>query len=176
MFFIPFLTFFFLISIPIFSLESIYGQIFKRGPVEMFTFINKKFQGIGWASVIISFFVSIYYAIILCWSVYFFFQSFLSPLPWSKEANLNSARNFTSNLTNDLSEGYVNIDYFPKEVLGISEGLGNMGGLNGHLAISLIITYVLIYYCIEEGIKSSTKVVYFTAPAPVILLFVLFIK
>jgi SNF family Na+-dependent transporter len=143
----------------------------------MFTYINKKFQGIGWATVVVSFFVSIYYAIILCWSVFFFFQSFLSPLPWSKEATLNSlAQNMTSNLTKDNNEDYVNIDYFPKEVLAISEGLGHMGGLNGHLAICLIITYVLIYFCIEEGIKSSSKVAYFTAPAPIVLLFVLFFK
>lgn len=145
----------------------------------MFTFINKKFQGIGWASVVVSFVVSIYYAIILCWSVFFFFESFLSPLPWSKEADLNSvnslAKNFTSNSTNS-NEDFVNYDFFPKEVLGITEGIGNMGGLNGHLALCLVVTYVMIYFCIEEGIKSSSKVVYFTAPAPLILLLVLFFK
>lgn len=159
-------------------MESTYGQIFKKGPVEMFTYINKKFEGIGWASVIVSFIVSLYYAIILCWSVFFFFQSFISPLPWSKEANLNKnykIGNFTNNSTAS-NEEYVNIDYFPKEVLGISGGLENMGGLNSHLAICLILTYFLIYYCISEGIKSSSKVVYFTAPAPVLLLLVLFIK
>ncbi len=167
-----------LTSIPIFTLETVYGQIFKRGSVEMFAYINKKFQGVGWASVIISFFVSIYYAIILCWSVYFFFESFLSPLPWSKEANVNlnsTMNNIPMNESNSTKD-FVNIDYFPKEVLGISEGLSNMGSLNGHLVLCLIITYVLIYFCIEQGIKSSTKVVYFTAPAPVILLFVLFFK
>lgn len=143
----------------------------------MFTYINKKFQGIGWASVVVSFFVSVYYAIILCWSVFFFFQSFLSPLPWSKEANLNTlAQNITSNLTNSNNQEYVNMDFFPKEVLGITESISNMGGLNGHLALCLIFTYALIYFCIEEGIKSSSNVVYFTAPAPVILLFVLFFK
>ena len=166
-----------MISIPIFSLETLYGQLFKRGPVEMFAYINKKFQGIGWASVVVSFFVSIYYAIILCWSVFFFFQSFFSPLPWSREANLNSiSQNITSGNSTNSNEGYVNMDFFSKEVLGISESIGNMGGLNSHLVVCLFITYALIYFCIQEGIKSSLKVVYFTAPAPVILLFVLLFK
>ena len=173
------------------------GQVFKRGPVEVFEMIKKKFSGIGWASVVISWIISVYYAIILCWSVFFFFQSFISPLPWSKEANLrqiNLTYQFTNNTlnnnnsiynttvgmnnisTSDIEEDYVNLDYFPKVVLRISEGINDMGSVNGNLALCLLITYILIFICISKGIKSSSKVVYFTAPAPIILLLILFFK
>lgn len=70
-----------------------YGQLFRKGPVEIFEFINKKFKGIGWACIVISFIISIYYAIILCWSLQFFFQSFIFPLPWSKEASISKTSN-----------------------------------------------------------------------------------
>ncbi len=184
-FFIPFLIFFFTIGIPIFTLESVLGQVFKKGPVEVFSMIKKQFAGIGWASVIVSWIISIYYAIILCWSVFYFFQSFKSPLPWSREAiiNLQNTSNFHdlnssySNLTNiTQEEDYINIDYFIKKVLKQSEGIENMGSIDGELTLCLIVTYVIIFLCISKGIKSSSKVVYVTAPAPIILLIILLFK
>jgi SNF family Na+-dependent transporter len=196
-FFIPFLIFFFLLAIPLFTLETLLGQVFKRGPVEVCGMIRKKFLGVGWASVVTSFIVSIYYAIILCWSVYFFFQSFIYPLPWSKEAailnnvamgnstlfhennnvtDLSTFTNYTNNDESNIEENFMNLDYFSKEVLKISEGITNMGSVNGGMALCLVITYILIFVCIYEGIHTSSKVVYVTAPAPIILLLVLFFK
>ena len=87
-FLIPFFIFLFIVGIPIFTLEAILGQLFKKGPVEVFDMIRKKFAGVGWASVIVSWIISLYYAIILCWSIFYFFQSFISPLPWSRVASL----------------------------------------------------------------------------------------
>ena len=51
-----------------------------------------------------------------------------------------------------------------------------MGKPNGHLLICLVVTYIMIYFCIFNGIGSSSKVVYVTAPAPIILLIILMIK
>lgn len=155
--------------------------------------IRRQFAGVGWAQIIISWIISIYYAIILCWSVYYFFLSFISPLPWSSEAmlqKLNQGGNFTSNNTYlytppnntynssiiDQEENFVNLDFFPKEVLRISEGIHQIGSVNWKMAGCLVITYILIFICIIEGIKTSSKVVYFTAPAPLILLLILLFK
>lgn len=38
--------------------------------------------GVGVASVVLSFIVSIYYNLIITWSLYYFFNSFRDPLPW----------------------------------------------------------------------------------------------
>lgn len=185
-------------AIPLFTLETILGQIFKKGPVEVFAMIRRQFAGVGWAQIIISWIISIYYAIILCWSVYYFFLSFISPLPWSSEAmlqKLSQSANFTSNTSNtsnntylytppnntfnstiNQEENFVNLDFFPNEVLRISEGIHQMGSINWKMAGCLVITYILIFICIIEGIKTSSKVVYFTAPAPLILLLILLFK
>ena len=51
-----------------------------------------------------------------------------------------------------------------------------MGEPNGHLFVCLVVTYIMIYVCIYNGIASSSKVVYVTAPAPIVLLVILMIK
>ena len=186
-FLIPFMFFFILIGIPVFTLENALGQIFKKGPVEIFEMMRKKYIGVGWAAVITSWLISLYYSIILCWSFYYFFLSFLSPLPWSYEAlveqnKINNISNSNYNSTNnsnfepDSDANYINFDYFPKEVLRLSAGIHEMGSLNFGLVACLFITYVSIFVCIYEGIKSSSKVVYITCPAPIILMFILLIK
>lgn len=156
-------------GIPLFTLEAILGQIFRKGPVEVFEMIRKKFKGVGWATVIVSFIVSIYYAIILSWSVYFFFLSFQNPLPWAPvEDNPNTDISTDSN--------FMNLNFFKEEILKISGGIEDMGEIDTNLMLCLILTYVLIYVCIAKGIQSSSKVVYFTAPAPIILLVILLFK
>jgi SNF family Na+-dependent transporter len=174
-FFIPFFIFFILIAIPLFTLENALGQIFKKGPVEVFDMMHKKFRGVGWAAVLVCWFISIYYAIILCWSVYYMILSFISPLPWSMGAQ-SQMNNVTNTNTTSVEEDFINFDFFTKEVLRMSDGIHNMGSLNYELAGCLVITYFLIFICIYEGIKSSSKAVYFTCPAPVILMIILLLK
>lgn len=178
MFFIPFLIFFFVLAIPLFTLDSTLGQMFRNGPVEIFASIRQKFGGIGWASVLVSWMISLYYAIILCWGVYYFFLSFLNPLPWSKEAALEKAKMNNATISDSLSDsrGYMNIHFFKEEVLKISGGIADMGSLDNELVFCLLITYVMIFFCIAKGIQSSSKVVYVTGPAPIVLLFILLIK
>ncbi len=181
------MIFFIFISIPVFTLENALGQIFKKGPVEIFEMIKKRFGGLGWASVITCWFISIYYAIILCWSYYYFFISFKYPLPWSYDANQQDKINITlytnmTTITNnssfvpDSDENYINFDFFKKEVLRLSEGFHQMGSINLGLVICLIVTYVSIFFCIYEGVKTSSKVVYITCPAPIILMLILLFK
>lgn len=73
----------FVIGVPIFYLETYYGQVFRKGPVEVFTHIHKKFSGLGWSMVIVTWMLSIYYATLVVWALYFLFNSFYFPLPWS---------------------------------------------------------------------------------------------
>lgn len=75
-----------------------------------------------------------------------------------------------------LDNNVMNLDFFKQEVLRVSGGLEEMGSIDTRLMICLFVTYVLIYLCIAKGIQSSSKVVYFTAPAPIFLLVVLMFK
>jgi SNF family Na+-dependent transporter len=165
-FFIPFFLFLFAVGIPLFALEAILGQLFKKGPVEVFASIHKKYTGLGWATVIVSWFISLYYAIILAWSFYFFFASFASPLPWDNSEVAGE----------DALDKVMNAHYFKSNVLQISESIASMGSINGKLLFCLLVTYISIFLCIYKGLESSSKVAYITAPAPILLLVILLFK
>ena len=81
------------IGIPCFYLETYFGQIIGRDPVNTFGYIHKKFQGVGWAMVCISWLLSIYYCTLLSWSFYYFFISFNNPLPWSNQGKFDDNGN-----------------------------------------------------------------------------------
>jgi len=98
--------------------------------------------------------VVIYYAVIMAWALVFFINSFSSPLPWAED-----------------SEGY-----FFNSVLGISDSIGNFGGINLTLLIALFVIWVSIYLIVRKGVKSVGKVVLWTMPLPLIILVLLFIR
>ncbi|KAJ8382767.1 hypothetical protein SKAU_G00035450 [Synaphobranchus kaupii] len=63
-----------------------------------------------------------------------------------------------------------------RRALRISPGIEQMGELNWDLALCLLAAWVVCYFCIWKGIKSSGKVVYFTATFPYVMLTVLLIR
>lgn len=69
-------------------------------------------------------------------------------------------------------------EFFERNILqqNRSDGLHNMGGVNWQLAICLIVAWITIYLIICKGVKSSGKVVYFTALFPYVLLTILLVR
>jgi solute carrier family 6 amino acid transporter-like protein 5/7/9/14 len=57
-----------------------------------------------------------------------------------------------------------------------SEGLEHMGAIQWKLALCLFAAWVIIFLCLIKGIKSSGKVVYFTATFPYVVLVILFFR
>uniref|UniRef100_A0A452HIU2 Solute carrier family 6 member 12 n=1 Tax=Gopherus agassizii TaxID=38772 RepID=A0A452HIU2_9SAUR len=85
-------------------------------------------------------------------------------------------------------ESYLNIYYISgmltsltsctvrKRVLGLTDGIHNLGTVRWELALCLLFAWVICYFCIWKGVKSTGKVVYFTATFPYLMLFVLLIR
>ncbi|KRY18130.1 Sodium- and chloride-dependent GABA transporter 2 [Trichinella patagoniensis] len=63
-----------------------------------------------------------------------------------------------------------------REVLQISDGIDNIGTLNGNLSICLLAAWVMVFAILIRGIKSAGKVIYVLATVPYILLLVLLIR
>ena len=57
-----------------------------------------------------------------------------------------------------------------------SDGLENLGSVQWHLCLCLFAAWVVIFFCLIKGIKSSGKVVYFTATFPYFVLVILLIR
>ncbi|XP_074727726.1 sodium- and chloride-dependent GABA transporter 2 isoform X3 [Strix uralensis] len=83
--------------------------------------------------------------------------------------------NSTLNVTNENATSPV-IEFWERRVLKISDGIQHLGSLRWELALCLLLAWIICYFCIWKGVKSTGKVVYFTATFPYLMLVVLLIR
>ncbi|XP_048237051.1 sodium- and chloride-dependent glycine transporter 2-like isoform X2 [Haliotis rufescens] len=101
----------------------------------------------------------------------------------------NSTFISTSNLTSAMIQNEItksckitytsaSAEYWQRYVLRLheSDGFEDLGGFSLKNTMCLFLTWLLIFVCLKKGIKSSGKVVYFTATFPYIILVVLMIR
>ncbi|XP_074653267.1 sodium-dependent proline transporter-like isoform X2 [Tubulanus polymorphus] len=83
-FLIPYVIMLALAGVPLFFMELAFGQYASLGVVTIWK-ISPLFQGIGWGMFLVSFFVGIYYNMIIAWTLFYLFASFsnLPGVPWS---------------------------------------------------------------------------------------------
>ncbi|XP_022080336.1 sodium- and chloride-dependent GABA transporter 2-like [Acanthaster planci] len=67
-------------------------------------------------------------------------------------------------------------EFFEHRVLDISSGIEEIGAVQWELALCLLLAWVLVYFCIWKGVRSTGKVVYFTATFPYVVLTILMIR
>ncbi|KAJ8930137.1 hypothetical protein NQ314_017103, partial [Rhamnusium bicolor] len=65
-----------LMGMPIFLLELIVGQYSGLGPDQAFANMAPLFSGLGYCNLVVITFVTIYYMVIISWTVFYFFASF----------------------------------------------------------------------------------------------------
>ncbi|XP_069761032.1 sodium- and chloride-dependent glycine transporter 2 [Narcine bancroftii] len=87
--------------------------------------------------------------------------------------------NFTMvNYSRSINKTFVSgsEEYFKYFVLQISEGIEHPGNIRWELALTLLLAWIIVYLSLAKGIKSSGKVVYFTATFPYIVLIILLFR
>ncbi|XP_047273543.1 sodium-dependent proline transporter isoform X4 [Homo sapiens] len=57
-----------------------------------------------------------------------------------------------------------------------SQGIGSPGEIRWNLCLCLLLAWVIVFLCILKGVKSSGKVVYFTATFPYLILLMLLVR
>ncbi|XP_060568754.1 sodium- and chloride-dependent glycine transporter 1-like isoform X3 [Ruditapes philippinarum] len=67
-------------------------------------------------------------------------------------------------------------DYFERGVLNMSDGIEHMGMPQWPILLCLAAAWTLTFLALSKGVKSSGKVVYFTALFPYVVLFILFFR
>ncbi|XP_034447727.1 sodium- and chloride-dependent creatine transporter 1 isoform X2 [Hippoglossus hippoglossus] len=65
------------------------------------------------------------------------------------------------------------IEFWERKVLRLSDGLHEPGDISYEMVLCLIATWIIVYFCMWKGVKSTGKVVYFTALFPYLVLVVL---
>jgi len=173
-FLIPYLVMLFVIGLPMFFMEFALGQYAGSGPIHVFGRLAPIFKGIGYGMVLVTIITEVYYNMVLSWGIYYLFSSF-PRLPWSKcDTQMGSSKN--------CSDDEAATDYFLTNVLGITQEEGmekysliNPGGLKWDLVFCYFIAWLFVCMSLIKGVKSSGKVVYFTALFPYFVLSIIVI-
>ncbi|XP_066500143.1 sodium- and chloride-dependent transporter XTRP3-like [Hoplias malabaricus] len=171
-FMVPYILMLVLEGIPLFYLELAIGQRMRQGSIGAWSCISPYLGGVGIASVVTSLYLCLYYNVINAWSFWYLFHSFQAVLPWSQCP-------VSSNRTSYLEECEVATPtqyFFFRETLNISSSLDEGGGVHWGQALCLLLAWTIVYMSIVKGVKSTGKVVYFTATFPYVVLIIFLIR
>ncbi|XP_069100866.1 sodium- and chloride-dependent glycine transporter 1-like [Argopecten irradians] len=86
------------------------------------------------------------------------------------------AGNLSTVVSNVTKKMTASEEFWERKVLQRTAGIDDMGELRWDLFICLFIAWVVIFLCLCKGVKSSGKVVYFTATFPYLVLLVLLVR
>uniref|UniRef100_A0A3Q4C0R2 Transporter n=1 Tax=Mola mola TaxID=94237 RepID=A0A3Q4C0R2_MOLML len=183
-FFIPYILFLVTCGIPIFVLETSLGQYTSQGGIMCWRKVCPLFEGIGFASQMIIFYGCISYIVILAWAFLYFFSSFSGSLPWASCNNTWNTEscvvlnyyNATANWTLPMNASSSIVEFWQRRVLNISTGIEHLGNIRWDLALCLLLAWVICYFCIWKGVRSTGKAAYFTATFPFVMLMVLVVR
>ena len=137
-FFLPYLFALLTAGIPILILEFAIGHKYRSSAPGSFAKINRRFEGIGWWQLIISFVISVYYAAVIAWALSY--AVFSLNLRWG-----------------DDTEGFLFGEY-----LKLADTPGQFGGIVPGVFIPLMIVWAvalfILYSGVKKGIEAANKI------------------
>uniref|UniRef100_A0A1B0AB16 Transporter n=1 Tax=Glossina pallidipes TaxID=7398 RepID=A0A1B0AB16_GLOPL len=151
-------------GIPLFYMELALGQHNRKGAITCWGRLVPLFKGIGYAVVLIAFYVDFYYNVIIAWSLRFFFASFTNDLPWISCTNFWNTKDckpFEVQTTSDSTISNYS-EWFLMNDTYMNIGIGNSSGS--------------LHSAGTERFHTSGKVVWFTALFPYAVLLILLIR
>ncbi|XP_034980077.2 sodium- and chloride-dependent glycine transporter 1 isoform X1 [Zootoca vivipara] len=179
-------------GIPLFFMELSFGQFASQGCLGVWR-ISPMFKGVGYGMMVVSSYIGIYYNVVICIAFYYFFSSMTRVLPWTYCGNYwntpdcagvldvtngsaGSSLNFTQLFNQTVKRTSPSEEYWRRYVLKLSDDIGNLGEVRLPLLGCLGVSWVVVFLCLIRGVKSSGKVVYFTATFPYVVLTILFVR
>ncbi|KAM3596061.1 uncharacterized protein V6R79_007671 [Siganus canaliculatus] len=171
-FMIPFLILLVLEGIPLLHLEFAIGQRLRKGSIGVWKSINPYLLGVGISSMLVSFLVGVYYNTIMAWIMWYLFNSFQDPLPWS-QCPLNANK---TGLVDECARS-TSVDYFwYRETLNTSEAIDDSGNPQWWIVLCLVAAWTVLYVCCIRGIETTGKAVYITSTLPYVVLTIFLVR
>ncbi|KAG7223112.1 hypothetical protein INR49_015871, partial [Caranx melampygus] len=197
-FLVPYLVFVVTCGIPLFLLETAVGQYTQEGSITCWKKLCPLAEGIGSAGQLILLYSCMDYSIILSWALLYLAFSFSYQLPWSScdndwntvaYASEPSALKMTvwtflqeiqpSNGPTRLTQPLLLLNSGSKSTTtspGYLGGIEEIGSIRWEILLCAIVMWIICYFCIWKGVRSTGKVVYFTATFPYVMLLILLIR
>uniref|UniRef100_A0AAR2LE15 Transporter n=1 Tax=Pygocentrus nattereri TaxID=42514 RepID=A0AAR2LE15_PYGNA len=185
-FLVPYLLFAVTCGVPLFVLDTCIGQYTKESVATCWRRVCPLAEGIGHTGCLIALYSCICYNIILAWALFYLISSLSVEIQWNSCANLWNTVNcveLTSNKINwTVNKTQLNFttsavtEFWEHRVLAISTGIEVLGNVNWEILLCLLATWIICYFCIWKGVKSTGKAVYFTAVFPYVMMLILLIR
>ncbi|GJQ76497.1 hypothetical protein Trydic_g2204 [Trypoxylus dichotomus] len=169
-FLIPFFIMLVLEGIPLFLIELGIGQKMRLGSLGVWNTIHPWLGGIGLSSCLVTFFVALYYNVIITWCFYYFFNSFQYPLPWSECPKINGTE------VTECAKSSETAYFWYRTTLDVAPSIDEPGNLKWWIVLCLLLSWIIVFFIVMKGIQSSGKVVYFTSMFPYLVLTIFFIR
>ncbi|KAF1381408.1 hypothetical protein PFLUV_G00153630 [Perca fluviatilis] len=171
-FLIPYLILLVVEGMPLLLLEFAIGQRLRKGSVGVWRAISPYLTGIGVASMLVSLLIGLYYNTLIAWILWYLFNSFQDPLPWTQCPLNDNGTGFVPECQRSSTVDY----YFYRVTLNSSASIADSGGIQWPIVLCLLTAWTVIAICCIRGIGTSGKAVYVTAILPYIVLAIFLIR
>ncbi|XP_012221817.1 sodium-dependent neutral amino acid transporter B(0)AT2 isoform X2 [Linepithema humile] len=164
-------------GVPLFLIELGLGQRMRQGALGVWNTIHPWLGGIGIASCIVTFFVALYYNVIITWCFYYLFNSlgavtinFGQSLPWATCPEKNGE------VIEECAKSSETAYFWYRVTLDAAPSIEDGQGLKWWIVLCLLLSWIVVFFIVMKGIQSSGKVVYFTSMFPYLVLTIFFIR
>ena len=150
-----------ILAIPIFYLELSLGQRFKKGPVQLWYKLCPPLAGIGIGSIMCSWYITIYYQLIVGWCFYYLYLSFYKEIPYAHCPckGQNAICNITApDYIDECVKTSPTTYYWYRIALNISDGIEYSGTFNWKMLIGLCLAWIISYCIMKRGLDIWGKV------------------
>ncbi|KAJ7991968.1 hypothetical protein DPEC_G00289350 [Dallia pectoralis] len=171
-FLIPYLIALVFQGLPLLYLELAIGQRLRTGSIGVWTSISPYLGGLGIASLVVSFCVSLFYNTIVAWVLWYLFNSFQEPLPWSQCPLKINNTGYEEECVKSTAVNY----FWYRQTLNITPTIETSGSLQWWLVVCLATAWCIVYICFIRGIETIGKAVYVTATFPYLVLTIFLVQ